>query len=394
MLEMFFAVLAGCVALPVLVLTMEIALSLVARKRIVPKKEIFLSRPSIAVLVPAYNEGAVISQTLAEINAQLRETDKLLVVADNCDDNTAEIAKISGAIVLERVDPEKRGKGFALDHGIQFLAQNPPDVVIIVDADCAIGPELIEYISVLSVFENRPVQALYLMKSEDLNPPFSKRIAEFAWRVKNHVRPLGQKFLGMPCQLMGTGMAIPFKQLIKVKFDCTNIVEDMQLGIDLTSAGYPPLFCPEVRVTSQFPDARHATDSQRRRWEHGHLGMIIGQAPAILMKSIAHKNMSLFVLTLDLIIPPLTLLAILVLLIFGVSIAAMLVGDVYVAFYLSGITLILFVASVFVAWMGYGRNLLSFREILLSPIKIILKIPFYLQFIANRQKKWIRTDRD
>ena len=94
------------------------------------------SRSRLAVLVPAHDEGAVLLQTIADIQMQLRPGDRLLVVADNCADDTAGIARAAGAEVVERHDPDKRGKGYALDFGIRHLALDPPEVVIIIDADC------------------------------------------------------------------------------------------------------------------------------------------------------------------------------------------------------------------------------------------------------------------
>ncbi|MEO6118556.1 MAG: glycosyltransferase family 2 protein, partial [Methylotenera sp.] len=91
---------------------------------------------SIAVLIPAHNESSGIIATLNSIRSQLKSKDRLLVVADNCDDDTAAVALANGAEVIERHDTTKRGKGFALDFGIHYLSQNPLDVVIIIDADC------------------------------------------------------------------------------------------------------------------------------------------------------------------------------------------------------------------------------------------------------------------
>ncbi len=76
-------------------------------------------RPSLAVLVPAHNEGASILPTVNDILAQLGPSDRLLVVADNCSDDTADVARKAGAEVIERRDDANRGKGHALDYGIR-----------------------------------------------------------------------------------------------------------------------------------------------------------------------------------------------------------------------------------------------------------------------------------
>ena len=393
-LDVCFSILISFVALPVVIFTFEILLALLPQRRDTSDKEINTTRPEIAVLVPAHNEEGVIAETLAQIHVQLNATDRLMVVADNCDDKTADIARQFGAMVLERTDSVNVGKGFALEYGMWYLAKSPPDVVIIIDADCIVGEELIDRICRLSISENRPVQALYLMENDTDAPSLKQRVASFAWQVKNYVRPLGLKHLGLPCQLMGTGMAFPYRQLSDVRLGSANIVEDMQLGIDLTVAGHPPLFCPDVKVTSYFPDAVQAVMSQRRRWEHGHIAMIVMYLPALVLKSIIKRDYKLFALALDLAIPPLTLLALFAIVLLGITGIAKIAFGVNTPFFLSVITLFLFSLAVLIAWVGFGRDILSFRDVISLPIHMLTKIPLYLQFVLDRQKKWIRTDRD
>src|SRR5262249_28274109 len=143
---------------------------------------------------------------------QLAPGDRVLVVADNCADDTAAVAAAAGAEVVQRRDPMCRGKGYALDFGVRHLAQDPPDVVIVVDADCAVAPGALARLASECSAGGRPVQALYLMHA----PPgagLRTRIAAFAWIVKNKVRPLGGQRAGWPCLLMGTGMAFGWMQL-------------------------------------------------------------------------------------------------------------------------------------------------------------------------------------
>ena len=123
-----------------------------------------MQRPfRFAVLVPAHNEALVIEDTIARLFPQLSSTDRILVVADNCSDNTALLAEAAGAEVIHRNDRQLRGKGHALDCGIRHLAADPPDAVIIVDADCTVGPGCLREIAELCISRQRPVQARYEM---------------------------------------------------------------------------------------------------------------------------------------------------------------------------------------------------------------------------------------
>ena len=80
---------------------------------------------------------------------------------------------------------------------------------------------------------DRPVQALYLMTEPD-GSTINHQNAEFAWRGKNRVRPLGLAKLNLPCQLMGTGMAFPWR-VIRAARSCARVdrAEDLKLGLEL-----------------------------------------------------------------------------------------------------------------------------------------------------------------
>ena len=125
------------------------------------------------------------------------------------------------------------------------------------------------------------MQALYLMTAP-IEAQVNQKVAEFAWRVKNWLRPLGLKASsGLPCQLMGSGMAFPWGLIRGGDLANSWIVEDLKLGLDLTSNGHPPLFCPSALVTSSFASSVGAADNQRQRWEFGHISMILGSLPRL-----------------------------------------------------------------------------------------------------------------
>ena len=79
------------------------------------------------------------------------------------------------------------------------------------------------------------------------------QVAEFAARVTLSLRQRGLSALGLPCQLMGTGMAFPWEVVHTADFTSGSIVEDLKLGLELSLAGQSPIFCPSACVTSEFP---------------------------------------------------------------------------------------------------------------------------------------------
>ena len=375
--------------IPVLVIFVQVLCAYLPRS----KEEVMQSQPArIAVLVPAHNEETGIAATINSILRQLQAGDRLLVVADNCSDNTARIASEHGAEVIERHHLENRGKGYALDFGIQFLAKNPPDVVVIIDADCELHDNSLAKLTAHSFQHNRPVQCLYLM----LSPPeagLKIKIAEFAWVVKNQVRPLGNSRLGLPCQLMGTGMAFPWVTIAGSQLANSHLVEDMKLGIDLALTGSPPLFYEAALVTSYFPATAKAQSTQRTRWEHGHLGMIFSQVPHLLTQGFMKRNKNLLAMALDLCVPPLALLVMLLSVLFLLSALACAMGVTCLPLLISFVSIFLLALSVTLAWSGWARHIISPIAFLTIPLYILSKLPHYFKFLIKREKQWISTDR-
>ncbi|WP_280152739.1 glycosyltransferase family 2 protein [Piscinibacter sp. XHJ-5] len=374
---------------PVMVLFVQVVLAAGDR----PAADLPARRPRLAVLVPAHNEAAGIAASLATVTAQLDPGDRVLVVADNCSDDTAQVAAAAGAQVAVRTDARLRGKGYALAFGVERLADDPPEVVLIIDADCAVQRGAVDRLARECLAQQRPVQALYLMQS----PPgagLRTRIAEFAWVVKNQVRPLGWYRAGWPCQLMGTGMAFPWRLIRSAPLASGHLVEDLQLGLDLAAAGSPPVFAPEACVTSVFPEQAAGLAAQRTRWEHGHLGVIATQAPRLLGLALTRGRVGLGAMVLDLCVPPLAALVLLLSGALALGALLALLGGHAVPLALAAAGVALLSVAVLLAWAGHARRIVSLRELLGVPLYVLGKLPIYARLFGHRQVEWVRTKRD
>ena len=350
-------------------------------------------RPRLAVMIPAHNESTGIVPTLADVKAQLLPADRLLVVADNCLDDTAAVAAAAGAETIERHEPKRIGKGYALDFGVRHLSLDPPSVVIVIDADCRVAKDTIDQLALTCASTNRPVQSLYLMGAP-INSPIKHRVAEFAWRVKNWVRPLGLFGLGLPCQLMGTGMAFPWEAIRSANLASGSLVEDLKLGIELAYSGSPAIFCPSASVTSLFPFSVGGANSQRARWEHGHVNMILTSVPRLISEGVTRGDLGLIVLALDLAIPPLSLLAILLVTLTFVSGVAALFGLSYAALVVNLASIGVLALATFLSWMKYGRDIVPPGAIAAVPSYICTKLPMYRRLLSGRiVSEWVRTER-
>jgi cellulose synthase/poly-beta-1,6-N-acetylglucosamine synthase-like glycosyltransferase len=268
--------------------------------------------------------------------------------------------------------------------------------VVILDADCHLGEHCIERLAQASATRQRPVQALDLMRAPDIEGQragLMQRVSEFAWRIKNHARARGTAALRMPCPLMGTGMAFPWALIANAPLASGSIVEDMRLGAELTLRGHAPVFLEQALVTSDFPDNAAASDVQRKRWEHGHLGVVVGLAPRLLVQALTSGRLSLLMHALDLSVPPLALLTLSVLGWAALSavLGAALGFTVWVG--LSVALAAVLLASVLAAWWVFGRDLLAAHELASVPWYIVRKLPMYLAFVFKRETSWVRTQR-
>ena len=392
-LSLSLGALAGLLLVPCLTLLAE---TLAAALRPPQPQSVRSALPdsvTVAVLVPAHNEEAGIQQTLESIAEGLRPQDKLLVVADNCSDNTAPLARATGAVVIERFNQEQRGKGYALDHGLSHLRTAPPDIVVFVDADCNIAPNSLPRLAQMALVTGRPVQANYLIE-QPAQQSLKGAVSAFAVRVKNFVRPLGLRRLGAPCLLTGTGIALPWASAVAVNIASSHIVEDMKWGLDLAIHGHPPIFLPEALVTSRLPDADQAAKVQRTRWEHGHLQMLTSYTPKLLWQGLRQGSPNLLALALELSILPLSLLVMVWTGVTAILLGLALVGGYLWPLQVAGVAGVALFVGVFLAWVRYGQSDLKLSQLLMVPVYILWKIPLYVLYLLRPQQQWVRTQRD
>lgn len=390
-LHVVLAIFSCTLAVPALIVFIQAMACLMASKRGAPYPE--GPRPSAAVLVPAHNEAIGIAATVSTIRLQMQVGDRLLVVADNCTDATATAAAAAGAEVVVRIDPERRGKGYALDYGVRALASQPPSVLVIVDADCTLGKGSLDSLVRECAFSMRPVQALYLMHSP-AGAGRGARLGELAWLLRNWARPLGWHRLGFPCQLMGTGMALPYDRLRSMPLASSNIVEDLRLGIDFAAAGAPPLFFEHAQVHSIFPIRAADLRTQRKRWELGHLATIRVGVPRLIVEAVRQRKPALLAMALDLCVPPLALLVLMLVLVGASSSLLGLFGQPIWPAMLTVLAFSMLAAAVLLTWKRFGQAVVTLGELLAVPMYMLAKLPTYGHWLLRRRMGWVRTARD
>lgn len=350
--------------------------------------------PKTVVLMPAHNEACVIASTLRATLPALTPTERLLVIADNCTDETAAIARSLGAEVTERHDAEHRGKGYALAWGIDALRGDPPDCVVVIDADCRPQGDAVSRLARIAVDRNRPVQACYLFEP-CRSAGVMTRISSFAFLLKNLVRQRGAARLGGTCLLTGSGMAIPWSMASKVDLANGEIVEDLVLGVKLVLMGSPPLFDEASLILSDVAPSDADTLKQRSRWERGFLATAVRYVPRLVasLPSSAAKRAAAWT-ALHLLVPPAVMLlglsAVIVMLAGFLTVLTGSAGPATVT--LAGLLGGAFLLIAF-AWQREARAYFAWHDLPGLFLYVARKLKSLRKFWRPDDQGWTKTDR-
>ena len=377
---------AAVLAIPLLIFTAEVVIGLCGLRRV--------SKPaacSVAVLIPAHDEAQGIGATLKAMREIAPPGCRIVVIADNCSDDTAAIARADCVEVIERSDAQRRGKGFALDFGRAYLASNPPDAVIVIDADCRVRPGSIERLAAAACRTGNPAQGVNTLEPDLAAPPLVQ-ISTFSFLVKNLFRARGMARWGGVTLLTGTGMAFPWPLFSTAALATDNIVEDLALGIELTRQGHLTQLVSDAGVTS--PSAqRQDLLQQRARWERGFLAVAGKQALPLLGHALRTRSRACCALGLHLLVPPLAMLIAVSLAGLGALAGAAALGASPAPAATLSLALIAAGAATVAAWLREGRATLSARALLIAPGYVFWKIPMYLKFLRRNPGTWLRTPR-
>ncbi|MBI3580283.1 MAG: glycosyltransferase family 2 protein [Ignavibacteriales bacterium] len=262
-------------------------------------------RRIFAVVIPAHNEELVIENTLKSLFAleYRSELFEIIVIADNCTDRTAEIARSLGAIVYERTDKINKGKGRALRWCFEKLLNSSfdYDAFVVVDADSVVSKNFLE---VMNFYLERKAQ---VVQASDLVQPqpgaWSPEVTRIALALYNYVRPLGRKVLGCSAGLRGNGMCFSVDVLRAIPWEAYSITEDLEYGLTLLLHGVPAVFAPEATLYAKMPvKAKHA-ESQRARWEMGRMPLIRRYGIQLLREAMRKRSFPLLDAYIDLVTP-------------------------------------------------------------------------------------------
>jgi 1,2-diacylglycerol 3-beta-glucosyltransferase len=387
-------ILCVLLAIPVLVACGYLfLLALLSRRRPPPRSG--LPKLRFDVVVPAHDEEPGIARTIrslqtVEYPSALR---RILVVADNCTDRTATVARAAGALVMERRSA-RRGKGYALEFAFErCLSDRFADAIVVVDADSVVSPNLLAAFSARLESGAAAVQAHYGVR----NPAASwrTRLMAIAFSLFHKVRSLGRERLRVSAGLRGNGMCFSASLLREIPHRAYSLVEDVEYGIQLALAGHRVHFAGEVAVLSDMVITERAARSQRQRWEGGRFAMLRKYGAVLFWTGLRRNDPCLLDMAMDLFVPPLAMLAATAgfgLVFAGLSSAQ--AGRATIALYLWALSSLFLVAYIVRGWQVSGTGVRGLADLLCAPVYVLWKATVLLGTSLHGRGDWVRTPRE
>ena len=346
-------------------------------------------------VIPAHDERLNVGSTVESLLAanypeHLR---RVLVVADNCTDDTADRAREAGAEVLVRDDASKRGKGYALAAGFKrVLEQGDADAVVVVDADTRVTSNLLLAIAGRLQSGANAVQVGNAVGNREAS--WRTRLMTIAFALFNGLRSFARDRAGVSCGLRGNGMALSTSILREVPYEAFSLVEDLEYGVRLGQAGHRVWYAGEAAVLSEMVTSERASRSQRRRWEEGRRRLARSMAPRLMIEALRKRSLLRLDLAADLLVPPLSIVCVAALAGFAASAAAW--GRGYVGWQPAavwGACVLMLVSYVTRGVFLSGAGLRGFVDLAAAPAYVAWKLALGLR----RQPKdgdWVRTARE
>jgi cellulose synthase/poly-beta-1,6-N-acetylglucosamine synthase-like glycosyltransferase len=373
-------------------------------------------RQRFLILIPAHNEDRLLPALLASVRVldYPAELVAIHVVADNCTDQTAAVARAAGATVHERRDPAQAGKGQALNWLLERLpqARQPDTAVVFLDADSVVSPNFLRVMAARLERGQLAIQAYYAVRDPERSPAAGLRFAALA--ALHYLRPQGRMVLGTSAGLKGNGMVFAAGLLPQVRWT-TNVTEDIEQHMALLLDGVRVRFAPDAVVWGEMPDTLAGSRSQHDRWERGRLQMarryvprLLGTAARCAVSRRYRMTLVLVDAALEHLIPPFSVLVAYSLALFGAAVIGAglqavsggLPGDLggFLPALSLGLTAALLAGQalyVLAALFLVRAPRFVYRQLLYAPGYLVWKLGQYVRaWLAKAEARWVRTTRN
>lgn len=359
--------------------------------------KILTPKKTFAVIVAAHNEEQVIGQLVDNLHVldYPKELYDIYVIADNCTDNTANIARKAGAIVCERTNREERGKGYAMEWMFAklFTFERKYDAVAIFDADNLVHPNF------LLEMNNRLMKGDKLVQGYlDAKNPYDTWVAgtfAIAFWVINHVWHLAKTNIGLSSVLGGTGMCISTDILKEFGWGATCLTEDMEFTMKVLAKGIRTTWAHDAIVYDEKPLTFMQSWNQRKRWAQGHFDIAGRYIPKMFKEGIRQRDIRIIDGCVHLLQPHFLLISTLFVV---VSYAQMMFPPFYTNIYSlipsEILTIVMFGQYVLpvIILLKLRAKMKTWLYLILYPVFIYSWIPItFLGFLHRNDREWSHT---
>jgi cellulose synthase/poly-beta-1,6-N-acetylglucosamine synthase-like glycosyltransferase len=256
----------------------------------------FEPEKSFALVVAAHNEEMVVSHVVESLKAldYPKELYDIFVIADNCTDKTAEIARQHGAMVYERFEKEKRGKGYALEWMFKniFESEKKYDAVVVFDADNLASKNFLKEMNKKLKQGFKVVQG-YLDSKNPHDSWISESYSISFW-TSNRLFQLSRSYLGLSNQIGGTGFCVDIQVLKELGWGATCLTEDLEFTCKLVLNGHKVGWAHEAIIYDEKPLTLKQSWNQRKRWMQGFSDVASRFFIKLMKKAIADRDIVAF----------------------------------------------------------------------------------------------------
>jgi cellulose synthase/poly-beta-1,6-N-acetylglucosamine synthase-like glycosyltransferase len=352
------------------------------------------SKTRFCIIIPAYNEELLLARLLQSINIQHypRGLFESVVVADNCTDRTVDVARESGAIVFERKDEYKRGKGYAIQWALERIDMSQYDAALIVDADCVISNRALWDLDIMIQAGKRVIQCYSGI--DNPNDSWFTRLLDVSRMISNEIYHPAKQLLGLSSTLMGTGMCFTSHILRKYGWHSFSVGEDCEYYAKLLLNDETIDYSSDARVYHRESSSLNQATTQRIRWSSGKFAILWKYGFRLLLRGLLERNIVKFDAALTLLFPNpslginITLLALAASLLLPLTHA----GAIEAWFFI----LCILQMGIFIIGVFYTENKLSkFASIFVAPVFLVWKMGIdILSIVGVGRNSWVRTRRE
>lgn len=349
------------------------------------------------IIIPAHNEERSLARTLRSCLALSypKERFEVCVVADNCSDRTAEIARQHGVDCLVREDRTQLGKGYALEFAFRRVNRRQHDAVLVLDADCVLSEDSLLEFNERLLAGDKVLQANFVASNPDVS------VISYVLAVGNAIEndlfyaPLSR--LGSTILLRGTGMVFHREVLERHPWTAFSVAEDAEYSLTLARSGIWVRLVEQAVVRSEYPCDLVQMTVQRRRHAAGNLRFARSQAVRLLWEGLRARRRTLIETGVTLLLLSRPLVLILVAAPLGLGSAAFLMRPAVSSRAVVTVAAVVMVCLVFYLLLGALLLGVTRRRarLLFSAPSVVLRLALIALggVLGNGGEAWRRTPR-